>query len=370
MAELKIEIEGQENHDRDGLIELKVKKTSHFYPKYKSSFRKKWRQFKSKRLGNYQEIKKLKNKEHLYSTAYFRIFKLGLQNFKRNGLLTVATVSVMILAIFSVLVTLMVSRIAESAIYTLNRKVDFVVEVLDGSNQDEVNDLVEDLRILPSTEQVSFVSKEAALSEFAERYQDLPQFLKDYELNNPLPAHIVILPKSPEQLPDIISFLKKPIYGRLIDNSLLASGNPQETRVQKLIKITNVAQSSVFLITLILGLVAILIIVNTIRLTIYGRQDEIFIMNMVGASRAFLKGPFLIEGILYGLCASFLSAYFFFFLLEGISGKLSMYFEQDLLSYYDQHFWRIFLGLLTLSAILGALSSMIATHKYIQKQNL
>jgi cell division transport system permease protein len=120
------------------------------------------------------------------------------------------------------------------------------------------------------------------------------------------------------------------------------------------------------LVALFLALASILIVFNTIRLGIYTAKDEIAVMRLVGASSFYARGPFIIEGMLYGLTAGFITlllllplAWYLGPISESFFGTFNMY------AYYTEHFGRFVLGVVISGFFLGAISSYLAVRRYL-----
>jgi len=115
--------------------------------------------------------------------------------------------------------------------------------------------------------------------------------------------------------------------------------------------------------------ISVLMIFNTIKLTIHSRGREIEIMKLVGATNWFIRGPFIVEGILFGLISTIITIIILFFTINKISPQVSLFFtdyEETLMGYFLVYFWQI-LGLtLLMSIALGVVSSLIAMRKHLK----
>lgn len=116
----------------------------------------------------------------------------------------------------------------------------------------------------------------------------------------------------------------------------------------------------------ILLIASILITFNTIRLAIYTSREEIAIMRLVGASNMFIRGPFMLQGIMYGFIAGLLSLFLFYPLLIWIGPRTETFFEINLLTYYVQNFGPIFGILVGIGIVLGLVSSTLAVARYLR----
>ncbi len=121
-------------------------------------------------------------------------------------------------------------------------------------------------------------------------------------------------------------------------------------------------------IILLLAFVSIIIVFNTIRLAIYIAKDEIAVMRLVGASNWYIRGPFVITGIMYGCVAGVITLVIFYPLTLWISSVSTTFFSGwSPFGYYLGDFAKIFLVIIGAGALLGAFSSFLAVRKYLKE---
>jgi cell division transport system permease protein len=111
---------------------------------------------------------------------------------------------------------------------------------------------------------------------------------------------------------------------------------------------------------------AVLITFNTVRLAIYTSREEIAIMRLVGASNMFIRGPFMLQGIMYGFIAGVLALLMFYPLLIWLGPRTEKFFEINLYTYYIAHFGEIFGVLVGIGVVLGLGSSILAVARYLR----
>jgi len=121
-------------------------------------------------------------------------------------------------------------------------------------------------------------------------------------------------------------------------------------------------------LSIILILIAVLVTFNAIRLAIYSSREEIKIMKLVGANNWFIRGPFIVEGILYGIISSFFATLailypLFWFVSPKLSGFLPI---ENFFSYFQNNLWAFLILLLGIGVILGGISSLVAVRKYFK----
>ena len=267
-----------------------------------------------------------------------RVLKAGLINFKRQGLISWAAILIVTITL-SVITTIMLSQAVLN--YSLNQvrdKVDVTVYFNVGADQEKIITLKSAIENLPETKSVSYTSADEALKIFRDRHQeDYPTIQALDEINsNPLGGYLNIKAKEVSQYDAIANFLKS--------DSLLASGsssiidkvnyNQNKVVIDRLNSIIAGAQKLGFLVTLILVIISILITFNTIRLTIFISKEEIGVMRLVGASKTRVRGPFMIEGAIYGFLATVITMLIFWPTTAWLGNHMTNFFG----SIFGNHF--------------------------------
>jgi cell division transport system permease protein len=224
----------------------------------------------------------------------------GLQGLRRNGLMTLAATATMLLMLLLLAGFWLVQAGLAAGVQYVEQKVEIVADLRDVPGADGALTvqgvaLAADVAALPSVRSVTFVSKDEALASFRERLRlrgqvDLTGFLD----RNPLPASLEVKLVDPRQFQPIVSLLQD--RTRVVDDVV---------EVQKLIEqlttVTGVLRTGGFAFLVLVGFVVLFIIVNTIRLAVVARREEIEVMRLVGASDAFIRWPFIFEGAFVGL---------------------------------------------------------------------
>jgi cell division transport system permease protein len=239
-------------------------------------------------------------------TVFLRIIKYGFQNFGRNGLLSAATVAVMVIALVSFLSLNLFGHITESAIAAVKDKIDISVYFKTSAAEDDILRVKRSLEGLAEVKQVEYISRDQALAQFQENHksdQTISQAVSELG-ENPLSASLNIKAFDPKQYASISDYLKNDSLTALVDKVTYAEN---QTVIDRLALIVDTVERSGLVLSVVLAVVAGLIIYNTIRLAIYSNREEIGIMRLVGASNAFIRGPYLFTGMLYGVIAAAIS---------------------------------------------------------------
>ncbi|MBD3282242.1 MAG: FtsX-like permease family protein [Candidatus Portnoybacteria bacterium] len=296
-----------------------------------------------------------------------RIIKWGFKNFWRNGWLSTATVSIMSLTLLVIVLLLMVNIIATGVLNNLEKKIDISVYFKLDASEESILKVKSQLEELEEVEQVNYVSREDALVRFKERHKDNPVLLQSLdELDtNPLEASLNIKAKETSQYASINQFLESVYYKDLIDK---VNYMQNKEVIEKMNKIIGDVKTGGLVLTLLLAIIVFLVTFNAIRLAIYSSREEISVMRLVGANNWFIRGPFLIEGILYGIIAAIVTLIIlypaFYFLSPKLSGFLPV---DDIFVYFQANLVSFLLLLLGIGIVLGGISSFVAVRKYLKR---
>jgi len=235
-------------------------------------------------------------------TKFFRIVKFAWQNLGRNLWLTIMTVVVLSVTLFSVNVLLAMNVVTGAVAHSLENRIDVSVYVKAGATDDEKNSLRSYLVGLPQTADVKTVSPEDALAAFRLRHADDPEVLKalDEVGENPLGATYVVTAKSLDQYPAIIAALDHPAYRDLITEK---NFEDYSTLISKVRDIRDRVSGFGIALLIVFALLAMVVMVNVVRVAIFTHKEEIGIMKLVGANGSFIRGPYLIESVILSFLA-------------------------------------------------------------------
>lgn len=299
-------------------------------------------------------------------TTLSRIIKYGVQSFIRNGWLSTATVAVMILALFVFQALMLFAVVTRTAILALQDKIDISVYFKIDAPEDEVLKTKRSLEALAEVKKVEYISREQALSDFEGKHKEdeiVTQALKELE-SNPLSASLNIKANDPREYAAIAAYLNNETINLLVDK---VSYSQNQTVIDKLVAIVEGAERGGFIISLVLAAIAVLVTFNTIRLAIYSNREEIGIMRLVGGSNYFIRGPYVVEGILYGVLSAVLSLIAITPLAVFVSPYIENFIPGVNLSVYIYANFFTLLGYQLVFGIgLGIFSSVIAVRRYLR----
>ncbi len=299
------------------------------------------------------------------SVSFFRILRTGLLNAWRNRLIATATVATLILTLFVITAVVFLNVITGTLASTIQDKVDISVYFTTDATDAQILALRNQLVSLSYVKSVNFVSQDEALTAFKQRYQNNPVLLQALQElgQNPLSASLNISATDPSKYQDISNYIESSSYKDIISN---VNYQQNKTIIQRLSEITKVTKEGSLLVSILFAVIAILVTFNTIRLAMYSLREEIEIMRLVGASSWYIRGPFVVEGVLFGILSAALTMLITYLVVLGTSHYILNFTSSiDLLYYLKTHFWQIFLLQLISGIALGTISSMMAVRRYL-----
>jgi len=298
---------------------------------------------------------------------YKRVLKLGLTNFWRNRWLSLAATLVMTLTLIIIstfaIMTLVISKTTDS----IRDKMDISVYFNDTADISQIIDLQNKIASRSDVKEVKYVSKEEALVIFQGQQQGKKVANLIDASNNPLPRSLEIKGTQPEYLDQIAQYIGQDQFKPLLHN---VSYQENKVVIQRLIGFTSFLKRMGWIASIIFVLISILVILNTIRLTIFTRKDEIEIMRLVGASETFIRVPFIVEGFLYGFIATILATILIRLGVVIITPMMDQYLGIDLsyrmVSFFSANFLLV-VGLeLIIGIIIGIGCSLFSIRKYLK----
>ncbi len=296
-----------------------------------------------------------------------RIIKSGFINFWRNAVVSLSSIFVMTVALFFIGSIVLLSVFLQSALGSIRDKVDVNVYMTTEAAEAQILALKKDLEALPQVQTVQYISRDEAIAQFNLRHENdylMKQALEELG-ENPLGATLNVKAKNPSQYDSINKYLSED----KTFSSIIFSVNYNKNRIviDRLTELTDSVQRIGFAVMIALIVIAIIITFNTIRLAIFVSREEIAIMRLVGAYNSFVRGPFIVEGMMYGVVSAVVATALFYPITSWLkSATGDFYGGIDLFLYYIGNFSQIF-GLLLVSGLtLGTISSYLAVRKYLK----
>ena len=305
------------------------------------------------------------------TTKAKRVIKAGFLNFTRGGVISWAAVLVVTITLSVITSIILLQAVLSFSLDQIRNKVDVTVYFNVNAPEDKIMSLKGYLEALPEVQQVSYVSAEDALKLFRDRHQnDYPTIQALDELqDNPLGGYLNVKAKEVSQYESIANFMTS-------DNPLVSGSGSivdkvnyyqNKNVIDRLDNIISGAHELGFIVTLILIILSIIVTFNTIRLTIFISKEEIGVMRLVGASKSRVSGPFMVEGVIYGVIATIITLVVFLPATYYLGRNMTNFLGLNIYSYYLSNLFQISVIILLSGVLLGVFSSFIATRKYLNK---
>src|SRR3989344_2353216 len=301
------------------------------------------------------------------SITFWRILKNGIINYARNFWLSLAATAIMTITLFTVSTLLILNSLTDISLRAIEDKVDISVYFELDVAEETISEIKSQVTAFPQVKSVDYIPSVLAREKFKELHNDEPLLIESVEQfsdsENPFPASLAIRVFRLDDYGLIITVFEdeklSPYVKKITD---------KRDVVDRLRKITTGIKQIGFGLTLFFGAITVIVLFNTIRLTIYSRREEVEIMRLVGASNWFIRGPFLVEGIFYGLTGAILTSALLYPIIYFLSPKISAFLEFDVSRFSDLGFDTLLLfGLLTVSGVvLGILSSVLAVRRHLR----
>lgn len=298
-----------------------------------------------------------------------RVIKGGATSFIRSGSVSFATVLIMTVTLVIIGSLLFLSAILSSTLQNIQDKVDVNVYFATDAPTSDIFAVKQGLEALPQVASVTYTTREQALADFKERHADDQLTLQALQElgDNPLEASLSIKAHDPSQYEGIVTYLTTSQQtggaGGSIDRINYLQNKNVIDRLTAAIQATERAGIA---IVLLFALSSLIIALATIRLAIYTAREEIAVMRLVGASNMYIRGPFIVAGILAGALAAFIALVIFYPITWYAGNALSNWLGGfNLFSYYLHNFPLIFIILVGSGVFLGALASWIGVRRYL-----
>jgi cell division transport system permease protein len=289
-----------------------------------------------------------------------RHLREGFKNLGRNGWMTFASISAVMVTLLILGVFLMLAMNIQHLVEMVEKQVEIRVSLDVTTDQAAIKRIEGDIRKLPEVAEVQFVPKAQGLKKLKKSFGDKGELLNGLEKENPLPDTFIVKAKTPQQTGALAKKIQ-PIEG-------VQKVNYAEQTTKKLFDITEVVRFIIVAFIIALAFTAMFLIANTIKLTIVARRREIEIMKLVGATNSFIRWPFFVEGALMGIIGAILPI----ILLSVGYGSLVDFVEQDLALYFLDLLpmfplvFQIALILMGIGAFIGIWGSLMSVRRFLR----
>ncbi len=300
-----------------------------------------------------------------------RVLVSGWKNFIRGGAVSVATVLIMTVTLAIIGSLIFLSALLSFTLTTITEKVDVSVYFVTTASEQDIFAVKDQLEKLPQVAAVSYTSSDDALAAFRARHASDQLTLQalDELGGNPLDASLEIRAKDPSQYESIVNFLEASPALSAAGTSIVDRINYAQNKnvIDRLSLAIQATREIGFAVVILFAIASILIAFATVRLAIYTAKDEIAVMRLVGASNAYIQGPFIVTGVITGVTAAVLVLLLLWPATWYAGTKTEGWFGGfNIASYYANHFAYVFFILVVSGLALGAIASVFAIRRYLK----
>lgn len=302
--------------------------------------------------------------------TFMRMCRYGINNFSRNAWLTIAATAVMTITLLIMFMTLIARNVLVDTVAEIREKVDMSIYVKTDTKEKDVKTIQQGLEKLPTVKTVTYISPEEARKDFADQNKKDQSTLDALnEATNVLPGTFRILLADINQTEELRSFVAtNETYKKNKDpNREPSFAGERRDAIQEIGGWVAFAEKAGLVASAIFVAISSLIVFNTIRMAIFNRKDEIQMMKLIGADRNFIRGPFVVEAIVYGFIAAVIATALGIGVLYLSSGTLTAkgIVVNNTINFLTDYIGFVLLGMILLGALIGILSSLLATRRYL-----
>ena len=313
---------------------------------------------------------KHKMKKRRLLTLY-RIIRYGLENFMRNSWLSVAATAVMTITLLIVFIVASSKFILTDTVSDLGEKVDMSIYLKTDTTDEVGGELRAKVEELPSVRSAEYISAEDARDQTAQENKNDTAFLEAIkEATNMYPATLRVVVEDINDTSELENFVQNDEQVKEYLNKDYAPSFAGERRdtIKSIGRVVGFIQQVGIGIGVVFVIISSLIIFNTISMAIFNRREEIQMMNLIGANKAFIRGPFLVESVIYGIIAALLASGIGFWGLYKATGVLASYevSVQSTIDLFSKYAIIVVLATMLVGAAIGIISSALATRKYLR----
>ena len=297
-----------------------------------------------------------------------RTTRFALNNFRRNLWLSFVTVFLLILTTFSITLVAGLNVVGQQIINTVQDKVDIDLFFHTYTNESDVLEAQAFFKSMKEVDEVIYVSQADAMERFRSIHVDDPVLIASLdELDEDvLPASLVIITNDIADYPAIVKRFEESAFKDLVEE---ADYSDNQVIIGRISHTIDVAYQVGMGVSAIFVIISVIVIFNTIRMTIYSHREEVGIMKLVGATNWFIRAPFVLEGALLGLLAALTTLLIFYLILYFTDPAITSFFQGynfSVFSFFVQN-GPIVVGLEIAGAItISVVSTMIAITRYLK----
>lgn len=303
--------------------------------------------------------------------TFVRMCRYGVNNFSRNAWLTIAATAVMTITLLVVFTTLVARNVLVDTVGEIRDKVDMSIYVKTEILSEDVDTIKKSLNDLESVTAVAYVTPEEARADFAEQNKtDNGTLSAINEATNKFPGTFRVKVVDINETSELRNYTdtNETFLANKDEKRAPSFAGDRRSAIENIGRWVGFAEKVGLGMSILFAGISSLIVFNTIRMAIFNRKDEIAMMKLIGADRSFIRGPFVVEAVVYGFIAAILATGAGIALLYASKDKLMEYgiMMQGTISITTTYIGVVVLGMVVLGALIGVVSSLLATHRYLR----
>lgn len=324
----------------------------------------------SKRKLDSKSFAKQKQNRRKWLT-FVRMCRYGVNNFSRNAWLTIAATAVMTITLVIIFTAVTARAILTDSVSELRKKVDMSIYLKTDTTDNQADAIKQQLLKLSSVQSVAYVSAADAKDLIVKDNKNDVQYLDALkEATNKNPAILRIVIENINDTSQLSGFVEtNALLKEHIDTARAPSfAGERRASIASIGRAVDFAQQVGIVASLVFVAISSLIIFNTIRMAIFNRKEEIQMMKLIGADRSFIRGPFIVEAIVYGFIAAIIATGLGFAGLFASAKTLASYqiSVQPTINFVTNYGVIVLLGMIVVGAFIGVTSSLLATQRYLK----
>lgn len=305
--------------------------------------------------------------------TFVRMCRYGINNFSRNAWLTIAATAVMTITLLIIMVTFVARQVLADTVTATRNKVDMSIYLKTDTPSSDIQTVLKGVRHLSTVTSADYITPDKARHNFAESHSADQSTLNALnESTNVFPATIrvkLVDINNTTQLQNYVNHTKI-VQNDLDPNNPPSYSGPLKDSIKTIAHWTDMAQTLGSVISIVFVVISSLIVFNTIRMAIFNRRDEIQMMKLIGADRNFIRGPFVVEAVVYGFIAAVVASGIGIGLLYAAQSKLASagVAVGNTVHIFTTYFALVLLAMIVVGALIGVISSLLATRRYLKIQ--
>ncbi len=333
---------------------------------------------KEKRLRQKENLKTLvENSSVSKVRSAGRVVKYGAAGFTRNIWLSIASTLVMTVTLVILLMTIGASLILNSTAEAMRQKIDITIFFRPGTSLEVLENMADMIETDENVRSIEIADSAMEYQRFLNENQDNPDLLaalEDEAMNqlmlDTMQATMRIKVNDPENIESLKNIVDTTqIIQDNLDDEKKPTYDVNKTEIATISSWANVAKNGGLILGAIFLAISILMIFNTIRMAIFSRREEIYMMRLVGADGGFIRGPFLVEAQICGIISGILASTIAYFAYSFIAPNLTSY-GIDVSSVSDfmttSRLVLVYLGTTGVGILIGLISARLAMQKYLK----